>query len=76
MQLGEGPCMRAYKSGELVQIPDLWVDKEFPLFSPRAVGEQLERVRQLGCDAGRGQQPDAASAGAPAAPVMIYVHAA
>lgn len=35
--LGEGPCLAAYTSGEAVSIPDLGVDGRFPRFAERAL---------------------------------------
>ena len=35
-ELGEGPCLEAYRSGEAVAIPDLAVDERFAHFSRRA----------------------------------------
>ena len=37
IELGEGPCLAAYKSGETVIVPDLRTDDRFPHFAPRAV---------------------------------------
>ncbi|MGH8869433.1 MAG: putative bifunctional diguanylate cyclase/phosphodiesterase [Actinomycetes bacterium] len=38
-ELGEGPCLAAYETGEAVSVPDLRVDQQFPAFSPRAMRE-------------------------------------
>ena len=35
-ELGEGPCLLAYRSGEAVQVPDLRAETRFPRFAPRA----------------------------------------
>jgi GAF domain-containing protein len=35
-ELGEGPCLTAYKTGEAVAVPDLSDDERYPQFSPRA----------------------------------------
>jgi diguanylate cyclase (GGDEF)-like protein len=35
-ELGEGPCLEAYRSGEAVSVPDLSTDIRFPRFSARA----------------------------------------
>ncbi len=35
-ELGEGPCLAAFESGEPVAIPDLSLDQGFSRFSPRA----------------------------------------
>ena len=43
-ELGEGPCLAAYESGEAVAVPDLAGDERFPLFSPRAREEGLMAV--------------------------------
>ena len=34
--LGEGPCIEAYETGEAVAVPDLRVDDRFPTFAARA----------------------------------------
>ncbi len=36
MELGEGPCLEAYRTGEPVLIPDLGKGERFPNFGPRA----------------------------------------
>jgi diguanylate cyclase (GGDEF)-like protein len=36
-ELGEGPCLLAYTSGEAVQVPDLRTETRFPRFAPRAI---------------------------------------
>lgn len=43
-ELDEGPCRRAYESGEAVSVPDLREDDRFPNFSPRALAEGLVGV--------------------------------
>ncbi len=43
-ELGEGPCLVAYLSGEAVVIPDLRADDRFPTFAARAVEEGLGAV--------------------------------
>jgi diguanylate cyclase (GGDEF)-like protein len=35
-ELGEGPCLEAYRVGEAISIPDLAADARFPRFSKRA----------------------------------------
>jgi diguanylate cyclase (GGDEF)-like protein len=40
-ELAEGPCLRAYQSGEAVMVPDLAVDTTFPAFSVRALAAGL-----------------------------------
>jgi diguanylate cyclase (GGDEF)-like protein len=42
--LGEGPCLMAYTTGELVNVPELAVDSRFPNFGPPAVGAGLAAV--------------------------------
>jgi diguanylate cyclase (GGDEF)-like protein len=42
--LGEGPCLAAYNSGEAVAVPNLRTDARFPLFGPRAVEAGLAAV--------------------------------
>src|SRR5512132_139091 len=32
-EIGEGPCLTAYETGEAVAVPDLLVDERFPLFA-------------------------------------------
>jgi GAF domain-containing protein len=43
-ELGEGPCLAAYQSGEAVSIPDLNVESRFPEFSHRALTAGLTAV--------------------------------
>jgi diguanylate cyclase (GGDEF)-like protein len=43
-ELGEGPCLVAYRKGEAVVVPDLRADDRFPRFSARAVEEGLGAV--------------------------------
>ncbi len=43
-ELGEGPCIAAYDSGNAVAVPDLRVDQRFPRFAPRAVEDGLMAV--------------------------------
>jgi len=43
-ELGEGPCLTAYQTGEAVAVADLRGDERFPVFSPRALSEGLEAV--------------------------------
>ncbi|MEY2570061.1 MAG: two-component system, cell cycle sensor histidine kinase and response regulator CckA [Acidimicrobiaceae bacterium] len=56
-ELGEGPCVVAYETGEAVAVPDLRLDARFPTFAERAVEAGLlavftfplrEGERQLG----------------------------
>jgi diguanylate cyclase (GGDEF)-like protein len=43
-ELGEGPCLEAYATGDAIAIPDLAVDDRFPRFTPRAVEAGLSAV--------------------------------
>ncbi|HLM95086.1 MAG TPA: GAF domain-containing protein [Acidimicrobiales bacterium] len=43
-ELGEGPCLVAYRKGEAVVVPDLRADDRFPRFSARAIEEGLGAV--------------------------------
>jgi diguanylate cyclase (GGDEF)-like protein len=43
-ELGEGPCLAAYRTGEPVAVPDLSDDLQFPKFSPRALEAGLVAV--------------------------------
>jgi diguanylate cyclase (GGDEF)-like protein len=43
-ELGEGPCMAAYHSGEAVSMPDLRTDERFPAFSSQAADAGLAAV--------------------------------
>lgn len=43
-ELGEGPCLAAYHSGEAISVPDLVDDKRFPHFSPWALESGLVAV--------------------------------
>ena len=43
-ELGEGPCLAAYHTGQAVSVPDLNDDARFPLFSPRALTAGLTAV--------------------------------
>ncbi len=43
-ELGEGPCLEAYRRGQAVAISDLGADSRFPCFSPRARAEGLAAV--------------------------------
>ncbi len=40
-ELGEGPCLEAYRSGEAVSVPDLREEHRFPAFVQRAIDEGL-----------------------------------
>jgi len=43
-ELGEGPCVEAYRTGIAVAVPDLRADRRFPKFAPRAVSAGLAAV--------------------------------
>ena len=43
-ELGEGPCLTAYTSGEPVFVPDLAADDRFPKFGPAAVSAGMAAV--------------------------------
>jgi diguanylate cyclase (GGDEF)-like protein len=43
-ELGEGPCLAAYRSGEAVAVADLAADDRFPRFAPAAVAAGLGAV--------------------------------
>ena len=43
-ELGEGPCLEAYRSGWAVSVPDLSIDERFPRFSERAGSTGLAAV--------------------------------
>jgi len=43
-ELGEGPCLEAYRSGDAVAVPDLSKDETFPQFSTRACAAGLAAV--------------------------------
>ena len=42
--IGEGPCVRAYETGQPVVVPDLRVERRFPKFAPAAVTAGLGAV--------------------------------
>lgn len=44
IELGEGPCLRAYQTGEQVIVPDLTIGDDFPSFGPEAVERGLRAV--------------------------------
>jgi hypothetical protein len=35
-ELGEGPCLAAFNTGEAIAVPDLGLEDRFPKFTPRA----------------------------------------
>jgi diguanylate cyclase (GGDEF)-like protein len=43
-ELGEGPCLAAYHTGEAISVPDLSAVEWFPTFSPRALDAGLAAV--------------------------------
>ena len=43
-ELGEGPCVAAYETGEAISVADLRDDARFPAFGPRAVEAGLVAV--------------------------------
>ena len=43
-ELGEGPCLAAYRTGDAVAVPDLRDDTRFLKFSPRALDTGLAAV--------------------------------
>jgi diguanylate cyclase (GGDEF)-like protein len=43
-ELGEGPCLVAYESGEPVAVPDLQVDGSFPAFGAAALAAGMRAV--------------------------------
>jgi diguanylate cyclase (GGDEF)-like protein len=43
-ELGEGPCLAAYHTGQAVSVPDLKTDDRFPRFIPRALEAGLTAV--------------------------------
>ncbi len=43
-EVGEGPCLEAYETGEAVAVADLASDERFPLFAPGALAAGLAAV--------------------------------
>jgi diguanylate cyclase (GGDEF)-like protein len=43
-ELGDGPCLTAYSSGEAIVVPDLRLEDRFPEFSRRALSAGLRAV--------------------------------
>jgi diguanylate cyclase (GGDEF)-like protein len=43
-ELGEGPCLAAYTTGDAIAIPDLREERRFPTFVPRALAAGLVAV--------------------------------
>ncbi len=48
-EVGEGPCLAAYETGEAVAVPNLADDDRFPKFSPRALEAGLVPVFTSRC---------------------------
>jgi diguanylate cyclase (GGDEF)-like protein len=44
IELGEGPCLEAFRTGQRVLIADLAADQRFPRFGPRAVEAGMAAV--------------------------------
>jgi diguanylate cyclase (GGDEF)-like protein len=44
IEIGQGPCLVAFESGDTVIVPDLNTDGRFPLFAPAAVAAGLRAV--------------------------------
>lgn len=53
IELGEGPCLAAYGTGEVVTIGDLGADSRFRRFSPRARGRGMVAVQSLPLKSGK-----------------------
>jgi transcriptional regulator with GAF, ATPase, and Fis domain len=47
IELGEGPCLRAYQTGNQVLVNDLAVDEQFPRFSVRALEAGMAAVHSF-----------------------------
>jgi diguanylate cyclase (GGDEF)-like protein len=43
-EVGEGPCLAAYNTGDAITVPDLTNDDRFPRFAPRAIEAGLVAV--------------------------------
>ncbi|MGP0048849.1 MAG: putative bifunctional diguanylate cyclase/phosphodiesterase, partial [Solirubrobacteraceae bacterium] len=43
-ELGDGPCLAAYRTGQAISVPDLRGERRFPAFSPRALEAGLLAV--------------------------------
>jgi diguanylate cyclase (GGDEF)-like protein len=43
-ELGEGPCLAAYNTGEGISVPNLHLEDRFPQFAPRALASGLVAV--------------------------------
>ena len=47
IELGEGPCLRAYTTAQLCLVADLSTDGQFPRFTPRAMDAGLASVHSF-----------------------------
>lgn len=47
IEMGEGPCLRAYQTGEICLVPDLKNDETFPSFAPRALEFGMASVQSF-----------------------------
>jgi diguanylate cyclase (GGDEF)-like protein len=54
-ELGEGPCLAAYHTGEAVAVADLRNETRFPVFAPRALAAGLAAVFTFPLRHGEGQ---------------------
>lgn len=52
-ELDEGPCLRAYTSGEPVTVPDLANDDRYPVSAPRRCAPAWRRCSPSRCATGR-----------------------
>ncbi len=43
-EVGQGPCLLAYESGEAVSVPDMRDESRFPLFAPPAIAAGMAAV--------------------------------
>jgi diguanylate cyclase (GGDEF)-like protein len=43
-EIGQGPCLAAYHTGEAISVPDLGAEDRFPRFTPRALEAGLRAV--------------------------------
>lgn len=43
-EMGEGPCLAAYRTGHSISVPDLNTEGRFPTFAPRALAAGLAAV--------------------------------
>jgi diguanylate cyclase (GGDEF)-like protein len=54
-QLGEGPCVAAYRTGQAISVPDLSREDRFPSFTPLALAAGLRAVFAFPLNHGDGQ---------------------